>query len=81
MIYKEDSRHLLSMLNGDHVWNEYVKKNMKKAQYGGRKSKAKVPEARIAGKRGGAGPIRALQYNIMDVKQLLFYTKDRLDFL
>jgi hypothetical protein len=77
---EKESKALLSMLNGDHVWNMYVKKNMQKGgQYrDGKKSKAR--NAAGGARMGAAGKVmRALAFNIMDVKQLLDYTKGRLD--
>jgi hypothetical protein len=60
---EKESKTLLSMLNGDHVWNLYVKKNLKrdhdkksKGRGGGVKGKANV------------NVMRALAFNIMDVK-------------
>jgi hypothetical protein len=48
------------MLNGDHVWNLYVKKNMKRENAKGRGGAAAV--------KGKANGVRALAFNIMDVK-------------
>ena len=72
---EKETKTLLSMLNGDHVWNLYVKKNMKKEYREGRKSKGR---GGVKGKAPG-NAMRALAFNIMDVKQLLDYTKGKLD--
>lgn len=72
---EKETKTLLSMLNGDHVWNLYVKKNMKKDYRDGKKSKGR---GGINGK-ANANVMRALSFNIMDVKQLLDYTKGKLD--
>ena len=64
------------MLNGDHVWNQYVKKNLKKDYKEGKKSRVKNAYGGGPNIRGvnGAKVMRALAFNIMDVKQLLDYT-------
>ena len=71
------------MLNGDHVWNQYVKKNLKKDYKEGKKSRVKNAYGGGPNIRGanGAKVMRALAFNIMDVKQLLDYTKGRLNIL
>jgi hypothetical protein len=60
---EKETKTLLSMLNGDHVWNLYVKKNLKRDNE--RKSKG-----RGGGVKGKANVnvMRALAFNIMDVK-------------
>jgi hypothetical protein len=57
---EKETKTLLSMLNGDHVWNLYVKKNMKK-------EKGKGRGGAVKGKANPNG-MRALAFNIMDVK-------------
>jgi hypothetical protein len=57
---ERETKTLLSMLNGDHVWNLYVKKNMKRENAKGRGGAAAV--------KGKANGVRALAFNIMDVK-------------
>jgi hypothetical protein len=69
---EKETKTLLSMLNGDHVWNLYVKKNMKRENVKGR-------GGGIAKGKANANGMRALAFNIMDVKQLLDYTRGKLD--
>ena len=74
----EDSKNLLSLLNGDHLWNNYLKKQMKKDKKynGGGKSVPKGVNKGLQQRK-----LDHLALNILDVKQILNYTKDRLDFL
>lgn len=85
MNLEKDTKSLLAMLNGDHVWTMYVKKNGLRGHEGG----VNYREAAEKGTRAkGAGPqnmrrqgAQKVAVNIMDVKELLSYTKNRLDFL
>ena len=53
MYFLEDTKSLLAMLNGDHVWAMYVKKNGLRGQGGG----VNYREAPEKGTRvKGAGP-------------------------
>ena len=71
--YEEETKNLHALLNGDHLWNNYLKKQQQYRR--GRDSKVKRPNP--AGKRAA----NLQPVNIMDVKQLMSYTKDRLNFL
>ena len=63
------------MLNGDFLWNNVLKKQQKGAPLP-KKAKNAVAKkgARLGSKKGN------FMINIMDIRQLLLYTKDRLDF-
>jgi hypothetical protein len=60
---EKETKTLLSMLNGDHVWNLYVKKNLKRDY----EKKSKGRGGGIKGK-ANVNVMRALAFNIMDVK-------------
>ena len=65
----EDTKNLLSLLNGDHIWKNYLKKQANRAgggavHYNARRSKPKNANAAAGGRRG-ANPV-GLQ--IMDVR-------------
>lgn len=72
---KEETRNLLSLLNGDHLWNNYIKKQNQGRKYHAKDDK-KGGQKGVKRRREGAPPA----FNIMDVKQLLSFTKDRLEF-
>ena len=91
--FLEDTKSLLSMLNGDHVWNMYVKKNGLRGPASGgvrpnyrevggaheKRTKAAKGVNPANGRRLAAA--ERVAFNIMDVKELLSYTKNRLEFL
>ncbi|CDW74157.1 UNKNOWN [Stylonychia lemnae] len=81
MELEKDSKSLLSMLNGDYLWNNYVKKqqNLKKntkinTKISGMKGK------NAAGKNRINNISNMAHFKVMDIRQLLNYTRDRLDF-
>lgn len=58
-------------MNGDYAWN-YINKKMKNSSPTKQKAKKK---------KVGHSPAKVRAFNIMDAKQLLEFTKDRLAFL
>lgn len=63
------------MLNGDHLYNNFIKKHFYK----------KEKKEKKTGMKQNPCPRRLLENtnikNLMDVKQLLVFTKDRLEYL
>ena len=66
----EDTKNLLSLLNGDHIWKNYLKKQANRAggggavQYNARRSKPKNANAVAGGRRGA----NQAGMQIMDVR-------------
>lgn len=62
-MFLEDTKNLLSLLNGDHIWNTYLKKHLKKDKKhkGGKDSGAKLPNMK---RRNLAN----IPMNVMDIR-------------
>ena len=63
------------MLNGDYLWNNYLKKQQNQKK--GHKNNAKISGHKA---KNPAANNRIGNMKVMDIRQLLSYTKDRLDF-
>jgi len=69
-----DTKNLLSQINGDAAWN-YINKNKKAAL----ESPVKNKKRKGDGIKEASHGVRA--FNALDAKQILEFTKDRLQFL
>lgn len=75
LIFAGDMKGLMSLLNGDHLWNTFVKKQSHEKSKNRGKKTAQKPA--VTPNKGERRP----PMNIMNIRELLSYTKDRLDFL
>eukprot|EP00347_Sterkiella_histriomuscorum_P006967 403350758 len=77
---EKDTKNLLSLLNGDHLWNNYLKKQLlddkSRKNKNGKKSGPKIQNDNY--KRRGVND--GMNQNMMDIRLMLRYTRDRLDF-
>lgn len=70
---------MLSQINGDYAWNNFIKKQKQANQSPVKNKKKKDLNAGLNIRDLGSNKVH--NFNIMDAKQLLEFTKDKLDWL